>query len=218
VFDLASGFRCNDGKCDPRGRFWAGTVTSDFNQGLGQLYRWNLDGSVDVMVEGLYISNGLGWSPDQRWMYLSDSYLGEIYRFSYDAETGDIANRTLWLQYDGPGVPDGLTVDSEGFIWTAVWDGQCVLRLSPEGEVVETIDMPVQRPTSCILGGDNLQTLYVTSSSRDITDPDQLILPPPNGGLYSMSVSVPGLPENMSRVNVMSCTVCGGKATRREAR
>ena len=140
-------------------------------------------------------------------MYLSDSYLGEIYRFSYDAETGDIANRTLWLQYDGPGVPDGLTVDSEGFIWTAVWDGQCVLRLSPEGEVVETIDMPVQRPTSCILGGDNLQTLYVTSSSRDITDPDQLILPPPNGGLYSMSVSVPGLPENMSRVNVMSCTV-----------
>jgi len=185
--------RFNDGKMDRRGRFWVGTMSQ---QPENSLYRLDPDGSVHEMETGIMISNGIGWSPDNRTMYYSDSGAGVVYAYDFDLDSGTISNRREFLRSDGDaGVADGLTVDAEGFIWSAFWDGWRVARFSPEGEQVLEIPMPVQRPTSCAFGGGSLGELYITSASIDLSD-DERARQPRAGDLFRVRLQgVRGLPE-----------------------
>ena len=187
--------RFNDGKVDRQGRFWAGTLNDAEKQPLGSLYRLDADGTVTLMQDGAVVSNGIGWSPDDRTLYFTDSVIRTIWAFDFDPAAGAIANRRIFAEVpDGTGYPDGLTVDSEGFVWSAVWDGWRIVRYDPSGRIDREVVMPVQRPTSCMLGGPDLKTLYVTSASIHL-DAGALERGPLAGGLFALEADVPGLPE-----------------------
>jgi sugar lactone lactonase YvrE/DNA-binding IclR family transcriptional regulator len=186
------GNRFNDGKCDRRGRFWAGTLAIDTVPGAGALYRLDPDGRVTRMDRGFHVSNGLGWSPDDRHMYFTDSGAKRIYVYDFDVETGAIANRRVFVQLqDDVGIPDGLAVDAEGFVWSAQWDGWCVTRYDPDGKVDRVINLPVPRPTSCCFGGPDLTTLYITSA-RIRLSARQLAEAPLSGGVFALRAGVRG--------------------------
>ena len=156
----------NDGAVDRLGRFWAGTLGDSFNNSL---YRLDLDLSINRMDTGFDVSNGMGWSPDNRVMYFTDSTPGIIYAYDFDLAAGSIANRRKFVDRSGlEGVPDGLTVDAEGFVWSAVWGGHCIERYDPEGKLEQRIDLPVSWPTSLTFGGKNLDVLYITSALYEI--------------------------------------------------
>jgi sugar lactone lactonase YvrE len=187
--------RMNDGACDPQGRFWAGTMAYDESPGAGALYRLELDGSCTAMLTGLTISNGIGWSPDASTMYLNDSGTGRVDAFRFDGSSGAISDRRTLVQIDRPGVaPDGLTVDCEGGIWVALWNGGAVCRYAPDGSLLATVRLPVERPTSCAFGGPGLDTLFVTSARTDLDD-DALARQPHAGRLFAIGgLGVRGLP------------------------
>lgn len=185
--------RFNDGKVDGGGRFWAGTQAPGTTSSL---FRLDPDLAVHVMDTGIGIANGIGWAPDRRTMYFGDSRRRTIYAYDFDPSTGGIENRRSWLTLrdDEPGVPDGLAVDSDGFVWSARWDGAKVCRYDPAGKLEREIPMPVQRPTSCAFGGDDLKTLYITSAwsrqSQQCNRPGPL-----EGDVFCLQVDVKGLPE-----------------------
>ncbi|MGF1536915.1 MAG: SMP-30/gluconolactonase/LRE family protein [Elainellaceae cyanobacterium] len=184
--------RFNDGKCDTSGRFWFGSMCNSGPH--GSLYRYDPDGTLHTMETGLTISNGLGWSPDQRRFYLADSPLQKIYVYDYDAASGAIANRRVHVDLTAESCyPDGLTVDAEGCLWVALWDGWRVQRFDPEGQPMGKVPMPVQRPTSCNFGGPDLQTLYITSASVGLSEAEieQSFF---SGDLFALEPGVRGLP------------------------
>ena len=188
--------RMNDGKVDPAGRFWAGNIDTD--QSKAALYRVDPDGSQQTLLHQIGISNGLGWSPDRRTMYYTDSLRYVIYAFDYDLETGQIDNQRPFIQLpkDDQGiVPDGLCVDTEGFIWSAHWNGWRVVRYSPNGEPVQTVDVPVQRPTSCCFGGKGNNQLFITSSRADLTE-EQLNKQPYAGNVFVVETDTQGQGTN----------------------
>jgi sugar lactone lactonase YvrE len=163
--------RMNDGACDPQGRFWAGTMAFDEAPGEGVLYRLELDGTCSTVLTGLTISNGIGWSPDGTVMYLSDSGTRTVDAFDFDPATGDIDGRRTIAAISEAGVaPDGLTVDRRGNIWVALWDGAEVRCYSPDGSRLDTIRLPVDRPTSCAFGGPDLATLFITTASHGLDE------------------------------------------------
>ena len=182
VLDLATGQRAhiedpehhlpdnrfNDGKCDPAGRLWAGTMAIDESHAAGTLYCLYPDLSVHRKVPGVSVSNGIDWSLDHRTMYYVDSPTRRIVAYDYDVATGEIANpRTVFDVPEGEGFPDGMTIDAEGHLWVALWDGGRVLRVDPTaGRAVDEIRMPVSRPTSCAFGGRDLDELFITSASN----------------------------------------------------
>lgn len=182
--------RFNDGKVDRKGRFWAGTMDDNGNSAL---YRYDPDSSVHVMETGITCSNGLGWSPDNKTMYYSDSQIFTIYAYDFDLDSGEIANRRVFLKKE-QGDPDGLTVDSEGFVWIAVWDGWCVERYDPDGKLVSKIAMPVQYPTCPIFGGENMDELFVTSAWL-LLGHDGRKDQPLAGDLFRIHTDVRGLAE-----------------------
>ena len=146
--------RMNDGICDPQGRFWAGTMAYDETPGAGRLYRLELDGRCTLVLDGLTISNGMGWSPDGTTMYLADSGAGDVDAFDFDPPGGTLDQRRTFAHVSVPGAaPDGLTVDSNGDVWVALWNGGAVARYAPDGALRETLPVPVDRPTSCAFGG-----------------------------------------------------------------
>ncbi len=187
--------RMNDGACDPQGRFWAGTMAYDESPGAGALYRLELDGSCTTVLTGLTIANGIGWSPDARTMYLNDSGTGRVETFSFDGASGAISDRRTLVESDRPGVvPDGLTVDAEGGIWVAWWGGGAVNRYAPDGTLVASIELPVERPTSCAFGGPEVATLFVTTA-RDGLDEAALMRQPDAGRVFSIEgLGLHGLP------------------------
>src|SRR5215470_7002088 len=187
--------RMNDGACDPQGRFWAGTMAYDESPGAGALYRLELDGSCTTVLTGLTISNGIGWSPDASTMYLSDSGTGCVDAFRFDGPSGAISNRRTLVHIDQPGVvPDGLTVDEEGGIWVALWNGAAVHRYAPDGSLLTSVQLPVDRPTSCAFGGPGGDTLFVTTARTELSD-DALARQPHAGKVFSISgLGVRGLP------------------------
>ncbi len=190
------GNRFNDGKCDRRGRFWAGTLALDTSPSAGSLYRLDPDGRVSTMETGIHVSNGLGWSPDDRRFYFTDSGRRQIFVYDFDLESGRIENRRVFAELpEGAGTPDGLTVDAHGFLWSAQWDGWCVTRYDPDGKVERVINLPVPRPTSCIFGGPDLATLYVTSG-RIRLSAAQLAESPLSGSVFALETGTRGLPEN----------------------
>lgn len=188
------GNRFNDGKCDARGRFWAGTFSIDATPGGGSLYCVEPSGQIRRVATGFHISNGMGWSPDSKTFYFTDSGRRKIYAYDFDLDAGRIENRRDFVTVaNGEARPDGLAVDAEGFVWSAHWDGWCVVRYAPDGSVDRVVDLPVPRPTSCAFGGADLRTLFVTSG-RVRLSALQLEEAPLSGGVFAIDVAVPGMP------------------------
>ncbi len=166
AIELAAGVRMNDGKCDPAGRFFAGTMADDEAPDQGTLYRLDPDHRVTEVIPGVTISNGIGWSPDGGTMYYIDSATHRVDVLDYDPATGAISGRHPFASVDaGEAVPDGLAVDAEGCVWVALWDGGAVLRFGPDGRLKQTLELPVPRVTSCAFGGPGLETLYITTAA-----------------------------------------------------
>jgi sugar lactone lactonase YvrE len=186
--------RYNDGKCDTLGRFWIGSMSKIGTPRAGAIYRLDADGSLTRMISDVCTSNGLGWSPDNKTMYHTDSPLGEIHAFDFDLEAGAISNSRLFARIPSDqGRPDGLTVDTQGGVWSAHWGGGCVTRYLPNGTVDRVIEMPVPRPTSVIFGGRDFSTLFVTSARIDLTH-EELKNAPLSGSIFSIETDYVGLP------------------------
>jgi sugar lactone lactonase YvrE len=183
--------RFNDGKCDPAGRFWAGTM-GDGSKATGNLYRLEANESHHRVLDGICVSNGLGWSPDEKTMYYIDTPTCEVSAFDYDNDTGHISNPRAAVKFiEGEGYPDGMCVDVEGKLWIAHWEGSCVSRWDPEsGRQLEKIAVPVRRVTSCAFGGEHLDELFITTCRLDVEDPESVA-----GGIFCVKPGVQGLPS-----------------------
>jgi sugar lactone lactonase YvrE len=180
--------RMNDGACDSRGRFWAGTMQLDFEPGAGSLYRLDPDGTVHTTLGGVTISNGIAWSLDERLMYYVDTPTRTIDVFDFDAVDGAIENRRELLAFeDGAGDPDGLIVDAEGCIWVALWDGAAVRRYAPDGTLLGVVDMSASRVTKPAFGGPGLDELYITTARGPERE---------SGGVFRAATGARGLPPH----------------------
>lgn len=187
--------RFNDGAVDCQGRFWAGTMNEEEEKQKpeGVLYRLDSDGSVHVMDTGFIIPNGMGWSPDNTRMYVTDSSKHTIYLYDFDQHTGAIDHRRAFVYTpEEQGVPDGLTVDSEGCVWSAYWGGAKIVRYDPDGSVERVITLPVLQPSSCVFGGKNLNELYITSARKGLSDEQQKKYPL-SGDLFRLKTTIKGL-------------------------
>jgi sugar lactone lactonase YvrE len=190
------GARFNDGAVDPQGRFWAGTMAPGATSAL---YRLDPDLSIHTMETGITVSNGIGWSPDHTIMYYTDTRRHVIYAYDYDEATGAITNRRPFVHTpDEAGVPDGLAVDSEGYVWSARWGGWKVIRYDPSGRKVLELPMPVEYPSSCTFGGAQLDDLYITSARTRLTDEERKSHPLA-GGLFRVKVNVKGQRASLFR-------------------
>ncbi len=183
--------RFNDGKCDAKGRFWAGTLDKQENQPLGALYCLDVDHTVKKVLDGITVSNGIGWSPDNRIMYYIDSPTKKVVAFDYDLDRASLSHRRDVLHIH-EGSPDGMTVDQDGMLWIAHWGGSQVSRWDPESAtLIETYSLPVERVTSLAFGGPDFTELFVTTAGRQ--NPSE----PPNekfaGDVFSITAPVAGL-------------------------
>ncbi|MFQ5947524.1 MAG: SMP-30/gluconolactonase/LRE family protein [Acidimicrobiia bacterium] len=189
------GNRFNDGKTDRRGRFWAGSMDDEELEWTGALYRFDPDGTWHRLLDGLGIPNTLAWSPGGETMYFAETLEQTIYTFMFDAVAGEISGRRVFATTkEEDCYPDGSTVDAEGFLWNAQFNGWRLVRYAPDGSVNRVVEMPVQNPTSCMFGGEDLDVLYVTSARKGLAEAaleDQ----PLAGGLFAFDVGVAGLPE-----------------------
>ncbi|MBA2577982.1 MAG: SMP-30/gluconolactonase/LRE family protein [Euzebyaceae bacterium] len=186
--------RMNDGKCDSTGRFWAGTMALDMSPGAGALYRLGTDLEVVQVLRPVSVSNGLAWSRDDRTMYFIDSTTNGVDAFDYTPGSGRIGNRRRLIAVaPDDGLPDGMTVDAEGFLWVALWDGWAVRRYAPDGTLDLVVQLPTAQITSCAFGGETLDELYVTSASGGLAEQarhDQ----PHAGAIFQVRTGVEGLP------------------------
>lgn len=186
--------RFNDGKCDAAGRFWFGAKST--KEANSSLYRYDPDGSLHVVLSGLTISNGPAWSPDESIFYLADSPLKTIYAFDFDKESGSLSNRRVFVDLTAElFYPDGLTVDRDGCIWSAMWDGYCIIRFDPSGKEMMRVKMPVVRPTSCTFGGEDLTTLYITTASVGVSE-EEIEKSFYSGDLFGLATSTSGFPAH----------------------
>jgi sugar lactone lactonase YvrE len=196
-----AGTRMNDGACDPQGRFWAGTLADDHHAGGGALYRLDWTGRTELILDGLTISNGLGWSPDGGTMYLVDSGPRVIHAFAFDADRGTISEeRVLVTVAEQVGAPDGMTVDAAGDLWVAVYGGGQVQRYSPDGVLRQVLAVPARQSTSCAFAGPGLNRLYVTTATEDWSD-EQRRSEPASGLMYRFETEAIGRPAAMFRPN-----------------
>ncbi|MCE6991066.1 SMP-30/gluconolactonase/LRE family protein [Dyadobacter sp. CY323] len=168
------GNRFNDGKCDPAGRFWAGTMSVHDEEKAGKLYVLDTNGSVSVKIEDVTCSNGMAWSPDHKTFYYIDTGAQEVVAYDYNIENADITNKRSVIKIaPEEGFPDGMTVDHEGMLWVAIWGGWKVQRYDPgHGQLLDEIHLPVSLVTSCTFGGENLEDLYITTARKDLSEPD----------------------------------------------
>ncbi|WP_225613122.1 SMP-30/gluconolactonase/LRE family protein [Variovorax sp. VRV01] len=188
--------RYNDGKCDRRGRLWVGSMDMAAAANRGHLFCIEANGSWKQVDTGFTVPNGIGWSPDNKTMYVTDTYRQTIYRYDFDLAGGTVGNRRPLITIAASdGKPDGLTVDDQGCLWVALWDAWQIARFSPEGQLMQRLRVPVPRPTSCCFGGDNLDTLFVTSASLRLSE-EQLATAPQSGSLFAIQLpDARGLPE-----------------------
>ncbi|UKA66597.1 SMP-30/gluconolactonase/LRE family protein [Arthrobacter sp. FW306-05-C] len=182
--------RINDGKTDRSGRLWFGTMHDQETEPSSGLYSFN-GGRLQHVYSGIITSNGLGWSPDNSVFYHTDSITRTISAYDFDEESGSISRPRVFARDGGAYVPDGLTVDAEGFLWSAKWDGGIVVRYAPDGTVVDELELPVSRPTSCMFVGPGLRTLAVTSAL-----PAHGLHEPLAGSVFLIDAGVAGLPES----------------------
>jgi len=185
--------RFNDGCVDSAGRLWVGSLTADKPKRDAALYRLDPDGSLTKMLGGLMTSNGAAFSTDGRTFYHADTPTHRIHAYDVDPATGTLGEGRLFHEFpEGNGRPDGAAVDAEGCYWSALWDGWRIVRMSPAGELLQTVDLPVQRPTMLAFGGDDLCTAFVTSAGKNLTDGERQAQPHA-GGVFTFRVDVPGL-------------------------
>ena len=197
--------RFNDGKCDPKGRFWVGTIYEPRNPALASLHCFD-GGKLERRAEGITVSNGLAWSPNGRTMYWSDTAAHTVYAFDFDVATGGIANRRVFATFAAKqpgqdlaaygGRPDGAAVDVEGCYWVAMFEGQRLLRLSPQGEILRDVRLPVRCATMPCFGDADLRTLYVTTARYNRPE-EELAQQPHAGCVLALRVEVAGLPANL---------------------
>ena len=198
--------RFNDGKADPQGRFWVGTIYEPRDPALAALYCYS-DDKLERRAEKITVSNGLAWSPDGRTMYWSDTKAHEVYAFDFDPASGDLSRRRLFASFPVKtadqdlavygGRPDGAAVDTEGCYWVAMFEGQRLLRLSPHGEIIREVRLPVRCATMPCFGGADLKTIYLTTA-REKRPAEELARQPHAGCVLSLRVDVAGLPVNMA--------------------
>ena len=189
--------RFNDVAADPAGRVFCGTMPTDTRSAT--LYRMDTDGSVTTVLEGVGLSNGIGFSPDQKQMYYTDSLARKIYIFDYDIDSGDITNQRVFVETPDDGsIPDGMTVDAEGYVWGARWDGSSLYRYNPDGEQVVQIQFPAKKVSSVIFGGVDLTDMYVTTAGGGNKAEEG----PGAGGLFRLNMGIQGKPEFLSRVGL----------------
>ncbi|MGA2269622.1 MAG: SMP-30/gluconolactonase/LRE family protein [Bryobacteraceae bacterium] len=186
--------RFNDGRCDAAGCFWVGSMNDRTCGPEGSLYRFDPQHRLQEKLSGICIPNSLCWAPDGRTMYFSDSRQGVIWAFGVD-RAGEIGSRRVFATITPPGVPDGATVDCEGFVWCALYGGWSVARFAPDGRLDRITRLPVQQPTSCAFGGPDLDTLYVTTARQGL-DPDVLRHQPLAGDVLSLDPGVRGCVES----------------------
>jgi sugar lactone lactonase YvrE/DNA-binding IclR family transcriptional regulator len=186
--------RFNDAKCDTKGCLWAGTMSLDAARNSGALYRISPDLSWAKMDRPFTVANGLDWSPDGSVMYFADSAAGVIFAYPFELDTGRLGKKRVFARIEpDEGRPDGLTVDQDGCLWVALWDGWSVRRFAPDGRMMSDLRMPVPRPTSVAFGGEGLSTLFITSAR--IRLPAKILADAPfSGGLFAADVGVSGLP------------------------
>jgi sugar lactone lactonase YvrE len=186
------GNRMNDGACDPAGRFWAGTMAIDESAGAGALYRLDPDGRVSTMIRDVSISNGIAWSRDLQRMFYVDSPTQRIDVFDYDVATGGIANRRALVQIPPEqGVPDGLVLDADDFIWIALWGGSTLHRYAPDGTLDRVVPVPATHPTKCAFGGAGLDELFLTTAAIALRETERAAQPQA-GGLWRIRPGVRG--------------------------
>jgi len=188
------GNRFNDGKCDPAGRFWAGTMSTTGKRQAGALYRLDADGSVHKMIDNVGTSNGIVWSPDYTKMYYIDTPTRKVMAWDYNNVTGEISNPKPAVEVpEEMGYPDGMTIDADGNVWIALWSGSAVGCWNPEtGELLRTIDVPAKNVTSVAFGDDDLGTLYITTA-RTGTSEEELEKFPLAGGVFKTRPGVKGV-------------------------
>lgn len=189
--------RLNDGKCDPAGRFWVGSMHFNQTEYAANLFSISSDGnkvSSKKMQDSVTISNGIIWSLDEKTMYYIDTKRGNVRGYDYEKSTGDISNERVVITVpDSLGYPDGMTIDAEGMLWIALWNGNCVSRWNPNtGALMQTIEVPAHNISSCAFGGENLDTLYLTSARLD-TNEEELKIKPQSGGLFKVVPGVKGV-------------------------
>ena len=196
--------RLNDARPDPRGSLWLGSMRNNVNPDGsngeaggrdGALFRLDPNGEVRIWRQNIGIANTLTWSPDHRHFYFADTLANTIWRYDYNPATGAIANERPFLQDFARGLPDGSTVDSDGYLWNCRFFGGCIVRVSPNGSIDRTIEMPVRNITTCTFGGPHRKTLYVTTARVEAPAGDRLA-----GGLYAIATDVAGQPECQFRV------------------
>lgn len=194
--------RFNDGKCDPAGRFWAGTMQLEGKIATGALYCLDPDFSVHKFADSIGISNGLAWGIDNETMYFIDTTQSEMVAFDYDIETGAISRRRTAIRFSNEfSHPDGMTIDEEGMVWVAFFGSGCVARWNPNNaNLLRKIHFPVTLTTNCTFGGPELDTLYVSSCRFTLT-PDELAKQPLAGGIFRVKLGVRGIRAQPFRVN-----------------
>lgn len=189
------GNRFNDGKADPAGRFWAGTMAYEQSLYAGSLYCLDVDGTVSKKERDVTISNGIVWTADHKTMYYIDTTPRVITAFDYDKATGNITNGRIVIKVpDNMGSPDGMAIDSEGQLWVAHWGYSAVVCWCPKtGEKISEISVPASQVTACAFGGDDFKTLYITTANHNLSE-EQLRQQPLAGGLFVAKTDVAGLP------------------------
>ena len=188
-----SGLRFNDGKCDPSGRFWVGSMDRKEKNKLGSLYSWN---SIEGLVnreQGVTVSNGMGWSPDNSLFYYIDSPTREVSVYDFDLSTGSINNKRRFISFsEEDGFPDGMTIDNEGRLWIAFWGGSKIMCVNPDSKAIEElVSFPVSKITSCAFGGEKMDQLFITSAKVQVNEKDE----PMAGKTFVVSLGVKGLPS-----------------------
>ena len=193
------GHRFNDGRCDPAGRLWAGTMHNLTRAPEGTLFCYDPAHGLKAVMEGIAIPNSLAWSPDGRTMYFADSLRHTIYAFAFTPKTGEVGVRRVFAKTTPPAFPDGSAMDCEGFLWNAEFLGSRIVRYAPDGRVDQVIACPVDRPTCCAFGGPDLRTLFITSTCQNMTAAERTAQPLA-GALFAIDVDVQGLAEHVVRL------------------
>ena len=197
--------RSNDGASDALGRFWFGTMQNNFDkngngipikENIGKLYKVDTNKKISIIEEGLGIPNTFIWSPDNNNFYFSDTLNGTILSYNFELESGEISNKKELANFNR-GHPDGSTIDTDGCIWNCRWGGSCIVRFTPNGQVDQVIEMPVENITNCIFGGKDMKTLFVTTASNEGKNKNEW-----DGNLFSINLNYQGIEDNKSKLEL----------------
>ena len=195
--------RSNDGASDIKGRFWFGTMQNNLDEegqdipitkNSGSLYRLNTDLTLDKIESNLGIPNTFIWNPDNTKFYFTDSMEGIIYSYDFNEKSGEITNKTNFATFNR-GVPDGSTMDNEGFVWNCRWGGSCVVRFDPLGRVDRVLEVPIANVTNCVFGGKDLKTLFITTARQGLSK-EYVKKNPYAGSLFAIDLSIKGIEDN----------------------